>query len=148
MKILCDTREPWPHPWQEFLPEGWHMERGTLETGDLAIARLPAGVVIERKTASDFCGCIGKERERFERELKRSRYVGRFIVVIEADLETVCRTSPGLRLSAIFGSVAAWSVRYCPFIFAGGVGAAAQIAFRAMAAQVRDIERQHEALKP
>ena len=33
MNILADTREPYPHPWERFLPEGWVFERGTLETG-------------------------------------------------------------------------------------------------------------------
>ena len=50
--ILADTREPWPHPWERFLPEGWVIERGTLETGDLALAMLPEAGVVERKTSS------------------------------------------------------------------------------------------------
>jgi hypothetical protein len=44
---------------------------------------LPAGAVVERKTVNDLLACIGRERERFERELKRGRYVGRFIVIVE-----------------------------------------------------------------
>lgn len=65
MTLALDTREPWPHPWHPYLPEGWRMQRGTLETGDIALARLPEGVVIERKTASDLAGCLGRERARF-----------------------------------------------------------------------------------
>jgi hypothetical protein len=49
--VLCvDSREPWPHPWEQFLPEGWIFKRGILETGDLALAALPEAGVIERKT--------------------------------------------------------------------------------------------------
>ena len=88
MIILADTREPWPHPWGRFLPDGWIIERGTLDTGDLALAALPEGAVVERKTASDMAGCIGKDRERFERELRRGRYVWRMVVVIESTLLT------------------------------------------------------------
>ena len=69
-----------PHPWAKCLPNGWEIERGTLETGDVVLSALPEGAVIERKTASDMASCIGANRERFERELKRGRYVGRLIV--------------------------------------------------------------------
>lgn len=141
MTVSLDTREPWPHPWERHLPEGWRMERGTLETGDLAIARLPEGVVIERKTASDLAGCLGRERERFERELRRSRYCGRFLVIVEADLAAVIRAAAGIHRNAVVGTVAAWSVRYCPLIFAGDTATAAALAFRALATQVRDAER-------
>jgi DNA excision repair protein ERCC-4 len=84
-----DTREPWPHPWQPYFSDSVELERGTLETGDLALAKLPDGAVIERKTVPDLLGVIGKGRERFERELKRSRYVGRFLVVVEGTLADV-----------------------------------------------------------
>ena len=146
MTIACDSREPWPHPWEQHLPPGWSFVREGLETGDFAVARLPEGVVIERKTASDLAGCIGSSRERFERELRRGRYCGRFIVIVEADLDAVIRAAAGIHRNAVIGTVAAWSVRFCPFIFAGGTATAAAIAFRALAAQVRDINRQHEAL--
>jgi hypothetical protein len=43
------------------------MERGRLETGDLALSAIPEGAVIERKTPGDIVGCIGASRERFER---------------------------------------------------------------------------------
>ena len=92
--ILADTREPWPHPWERFLPEGWALERGTLETGDLALGLLPEGGVIERKTSSDLANCIGKGRERFERELRRGRYVGRMVVVVEGTLTDVAVAAP------------------------------------------------------
>ena len=92
--LLCDTREPNPHPWAKYLPEGWALERGTLETGDLALAALPEGAVIERKTSSDMAGCIGRDRERFTRELRRGRYVGRLVVVVEGTMSDVAAGRP------------------------------------------------------
>jgi DNA excision repair protein ERCC-4 len=145
--LAFDTREPNPHPWAVHLPEGWQIVSGVLETGDIALARLPEGVVIERKTASDLAGCLGRERGRFERELKRGRYCGRFLVVCEGTVAEVIRAAPGIHRNAVLGTLAAWSVRYCPFIFAGTARDAADFAFRALAAQVRDIKRQHEALE-
>ena len=91
-------------------------------------------------------GCIGASRERFERELKRGRYVGRMIVVIEGTLTDVCAASRGVSQNAIVGTLAAWTLRYCPYVFTGSVQAAADFAFRILAAQVRDVERMAKAI--
>jgi ERCC4-type nuclease len=147
MTLLFDTREPDPHPWVAHLPEGWSIEIGTLETGDIALARLPEGVVIERKTPSDLAGCIGASRERFERELRRGRYVGRFLIVVEGSLSDVQLAARGISPNAVNGSLAAWAVRFCPIIFAGSTAGAADFAFRALAAQVRDIQRAAQSIQ-
>lgn len=46
-------------------------ERGTLDTGDYCLASCPDVVRIERKSLSDLVGCVGSDRERFEREVSR-----------------------------------------------------------------------------
>ena len=94
------NRDPWPHPWATFLPDGWELVREKLETGDVVLSALPEGAVMERKTPSDMAGCIGANRERFERELKRGRYVGRMIVVIEGTLADGCAASRGISHNA------------------------------------------------
>ena len=147
MTLLFDTREPDPHPWAEHLPEGWRIEHGTLETGDIALARIPEGVVIERKTPSDLAGCIGASRERFERELRRGRYVGRFLIVVEGSLSDVQRAARGIHPNSINGTLASWAVRFCPIIFAGSTAGAADFAFRALASQVRDIQRAAQSIQ-
>ena len=128
MKVTVDTREPWPHPWSLRLAESswqtWSMERGALETGDLALAALPNGIVIERKTPSDLASCLGNERDRFERELRRGRYCGRMLVIVEGTFGDVVKAARGVHYNAVVGTLASWSVRYCPFIFAGSVDVA------------------------
>ena len=47
----------------------------------------------------------------------------------------------GLHHNAIVGTIAAWTLRYCPIVFCGSERAAADFAFRFLAAQVRNIER-------
>jgi ERCC4-type nuclease len=111
MLVTVDTREPEPHPWEQYLPDGWRFERGTLETGDLALAALPDGAVVERKTPGDMVSCIGKERTRFERELKRGRYCGRMIVVVEGSLVDVVMAGQKMHHNAIIGTIAAWTLR-------------------------------------
>ena len=146
MRVIFDEREPKDHPWLPYLPQGWELERATLETGDLVLSALPDGAVIERKTPSDMASCIGANRERFEKELKRGRYVGRMIVVIEGTLADVFGASRGISHNAITGTLAPWTLRYCPFVFAGSVQAAADFAFRFLAAQVRDVKRMVKAI--
>ena len=60
-------------PWAAFLPEGFQLERGTLETGDIALSALFKGAIVERKTPADLASCVGSGRERFERELRRGK---------------------------------------------------------------------------
>jgi ERCC4-type nuclease len=105
MRVTADNRDPWPHPWTKFLPEGWELERGKLETGDLALSVIPEGAVVERKTPGDMARCIGADRERFEKELKRGRCLGRMIVVVEGTLANICAISHGVSASAIAGTL-------------------------------------------
>jgi ERCC4-type nuclease len=84
---------------------------------DLCVAALPDGAVVERKTVPDLLSCIGKSRDRFERELKRSRYLGRLMVIVEGTLADVFAQSRGIHPSAIIGTLAAWQRRYAPFCF-------------------------------
>lgn len=144
--IIIDTREPWPHPYAPYFSDNITVERGTLETGDIALAALPDAAVVERKTVTDLLGCIGKGRDRFERELKRSRYCGRFIVIIEGTFADVIQQSRGIHPSSLVGSLAAWQYRYCSFCFAGNTEMAAKMAERFLLTQVRDIDRQAKVL--
>ena len=145
MTLLIDSREPWPHPWSAFWSADVRVVRGTLETGDLALAALPDGAVIERKTVADLLACLSRERSRFERELQRGRYVGRLMVVCDGSMdELFCearRRSGGMSDAAIIGTLAAWQRRFCPFFFAGSVRVAAEFCERYLRGQVREIER-------
>lgn len=89
---------------------------------------------MERKTPSDLASCIGANRERFEKELRRGRYVGKLVVIIEGTLADVCAASRGISRNAITGTIAAWTLRYCPFVFCGSQQEAANFAFRLLAA--------------
>lgn len=115
------------------------MQRECLETGDLALAALPEGVVIERKTPQDLANCMGSNRDRFERELKRGRYSGRFIVICEGSFADLMACAERMHRNAIVGTIAHWTVRYCPFVFLANREVAANFAFRALNSQVRQI---------
>ena len=150
MTFTVDTREPDEHPYAPFFSADVRLVRGTLETGDLCVAALPDGVVVERKAVSDLYGCLGKERERFERELIRSRYLGRLVVVVDgnmSDLLTLAHNRGGtLNVNSIIGTLAAWQRRYAPFFFAGSVRTAAEFTERLLRGQVKEIERTAKAI--
>ena len=139
--LIVDTREPWPHPWQRWLPAQVQLDRATLDTGDFALAGLPDAAIVERKSVSDFLSCLTSNRERFERELARSRHVGRFVVIVEGTLLECIHNCGGLSEASLLGTVAAWSRRYCPIIFAGSERYAAELAWRFLAGQINEAQR-------
>jgi hypothetical protein len=57
------------------------------------------------------------------------------MVVIEGILADVCAASRGISHNAIMGTLAAWTLRYCPFVFCGSVQVAAEVTFRLLAAR-------------
>ena len=61
--------------------------------------------------------------------------------MVEGSLADVQRAARGIHPNSISGTLASWAVRFCPIIFAGSTAGAADFAFRALASQVRDIQR-------
>jgi ERCC4-type nuclease len=144
VRVLIDSREPEPHPWLPHLPVDWKIERARLETGDLALAAMPEAAMIERKTCSDLVACMTSARERFERELLRSRRLGRFVVVVEGSLPDVLAARRQMSEASVIGTLAAWQRRYTGFFFAGSMKVAAEFSYRFLAGQLAEIERSYQ----
>ncbi|MGN6544490.1 MAG: hypothetical protein ACTHK7_05545, partial [Aureliella sp.] len=62
---IVDTREQTP---LDLAP--LRVQPGTLDTGDYALAGCDS-VRIERKSLPDLIACVGRERDRFDREIER-----------------------------------------------------------------------------
>lgn len=140
--LIVDTREPWPeHPWKPYFPPEVQLVRQTLETGDFCLAGAQDGAVIERKSPTDFLACVGRERERFERELLRARFCGSFAIVVEGSLAGVMQANRGLHPNVIFGSVAAWTRRGFPVVFCSTPDYAANFTWRYLSQQVTEAKR-------
>jgi DNA excision repair protein ERCC-4 len=139
MVILLDSRELNPHPWERYLPSALSFEHCTVESGDLALASHQQGAVVEREAPADLAACIGTGRERFERELKRGRYCGKFIVVVEGSLSDVVCAARAIHANATIGMLATWTLRYCPFILAGSERLAADFRFQVLNRAVADV---------
>ena len=122
MKIIIDSREQRP-----FLFKGKHFEdvvteAGALTVGDYSLAGLTDKVAVERKELSDLVACLGRERERFERELQRGAALDAFAVVVEASWQELAEGAYRSRLNphSACQSVLAFMGRYrLPFFFAG-----------------------------
>ncbi len=126
MKIVIDTREQEPFTFRHKRYEVT-TEPGTLAVGDYSLAGLTDRVAVERKSLPDLVQCLGRERERFERELARGAALDAFAVVCEASWLDLSRGGYRSRLNphAACQSVLAFAGRYrLPFLFAGSRSAA------------------------
>lgn len=113
--VAVDTREQTPWTWPDVC-----VERRTMKTGDYTLIDHDGGlldhlVIIERKSLEDFVGCVGRGRERFERELVRLSETCRYpFVFIEGTAKDIAnRRYPGRLVPAqIIGSVYGWTIEH------------------------------------
>lgn len=122
MKIIIDQREKMPFQFLGHHYEDVLIQSGNLTTGDYSLAGLTDRVAIERKELPDLVQCLGRERERFERELHRASGLELFCVVIESDWQELAQGNyrSQLKPHAACQSIAAFMSRYrVSFLFAG-----------------------------
>lgn len=122
MKIVIDSREQAPFAFEHEKYAGTVAESGALDTGDYSLAGLTDRVAVERKSLPDLVACLGRERERFERELQRAAALDAFAVVVEASWSDLAggKYRSQMNPHSACQSVLAFTARYrIPFIFAG-----------------------------
>ena len=128
--ILIDSREQ--RPLEFFHPldarKKLRTEVFTLDTGDYSIKGLhKSEVAIERKSLDDLLNCVGKERDRFERELHRLLGFKSRAVVVEASWDIIMMgrdaSNPAMPWrsklvpSQVMGSIVGWQDLGVPFFF-------------------------------
>jgi len=116
--IVVDTREQTPLAFSR-LPS----VVGTLTSGDYSFQGGQELLAIERKSIQDLvAGCVGDNRDRFERELHRLRGF-RFARLVICGYESEVRTGRyrgGISPKAVLTTVAAFEARYnVPVVWAG-----------------------------
>ena len=122
MKVIIDSREQAPFAFEHEKYIGTDIEVGALDTGDYSLAGLTDHVAVERKSLPDLVACLGRERERFERELQRAAALDAFAVVVEASWAELAAGQYRSQLNphSACQSVLAFTARYrIPFLFAG-----------------------------
>lgn len=131
---LVDTREQLPLDLSPL-----RTARGSLDTGDYSVAGLESHIALERKSLPDLLGCIGVERDRFEREIMRLLAYPVRAVVVEAswaELEAGQWRSK-VTPKAAQGSCLGWMAMGVPFLFTGSRMATATAMSRMLFIAVR-----------
>jgi DNA excision repair protein ERCC-4 len=112
---LVDTREQAP---LELAPLA--SEAATLATGDYSLRGLEHVIAVERKSLPDLLGCVGRERERFDREVQRLLAYPVRALVVESSWQQI--ESGGWRgeilPQAVLGSLLGWIALGLPVIMA------------------------------
>ncbi|MFC4679256.1 ERCC4 domain-containing protein [Desulfovibrio legallii] len=130
MRIVRDTREQRGYRFEGPAYADVTVEDGTLNVGDYSLAGLGDKVAVERKSLPDLVQCLGRERERFARELQRAVALDAFCVVVEASWQDLASGQYRSQLSprAACQSVLSFMARLgISFIFAGNRSAAEYI---------------------
>ena len=112
---IVDTREQAPLDLSPL-----RSEPGTLATGDYSVKGLVDVIAIERKSLTDLLGCIGQERERFDREVIRLLAYPTRAIIVEATWGQIeagnwkSKVTP----AAAVGSLLGWIAQGVPVIMA------------------------------
>ena len=149
MIIVVDQREKAPFGFQGNAYEGITTETGTLFIGDYSVKGLEESVAVERKSLPDLIMCLSRERDRFEKELIRSKGLDSFLVVVESSFEELAhgRYRSQMDPHAAAQSVMAFGARYrCGFFFAGSRPAAEYVTASFLRQYVKSAEKKFRAV--
>lgn len=146
--VIRDSREQQP-----FQFSGYPVDLSTnaLAAGDYSLRGFERRIAVERKSLSDLVGCLGTDRERFERELARLRGYDFAAVVVEAPAEFLQQGKylGKLDAKAAWQSCVAFMQRYrIPFVWCRDRDDAEQTTFDILRHYARDRMRELEALTP
>lgn len=93
-----------------------------LDVADYSVEGLEDRIAIERKSLNDLVGCVGRERDRFERMLKKlADYEHRAIVVSADWMHIEMKSYHGtVHPNAVLGTVFGWAMSAgTPIMFMG-----------------------------
>lgn len=127
MLISIDKREQLPFAFTGAAYPDTVTRQATLDVGDYSIHGLHDYVAVERKSLADLVQCLGRQRDRFKRELLRARGLECFCVVVEADYKQLAQGEYRSKLppKSAVQSVASFMARHrVPFMFCGSRRAA------------------------
>lgn len=112
---VVDTREQTP---LNLTPLA--MTKGTLTTGDYSVVGLEHLVAVERKSLLDLLACVGRERDRFDREVQRLLAYPVRALVVEATWQEIETGGwrGDVRPQAVLGSLLGWIAAGLPVLMA------------------------------
>lgn len=122
MNIVVDVREKKPFEFSKYDYPDIQVSTGKLQTADYSLLGMENIVGVERKSLPDLIQCLSHERDRFERELARAMGLRSFMVVVEADWQSLVngKYNSGMNPRAAAQSVISMQSRWkTAFFFAG-----------------------------
>lgn len=92
-----------------------------LKTGDYSVDGLEHVIAIERKSLQDLIMCVGRERDRFEAEVKRLMAYDVHVLMIEGSWASIeAKQYRGdVHPNAVIGSICGWIASGLTVVFAG-----------------------------
>ena len=150
LHVIVDSREQKPF---EFTDVGYNnvsVTRDILYIGDYSIFGCQNEIAIERKSLPDLMNCLGRDRDRFIRQLQRGRGLESYSVVIEAswiDLAQgnyMAKIHPHAACQSICSFIARMGI---PFVFAGSRKAAEYIVYSILTQYANGIRRRLRAVE-
>lgn len=142
MKIIRDSREQLPYSFDRWPVS---VQVSGIPTGDYSINGFEDKIAVERKSLNDLVSCLmGKNRDRFEKELTRARSYQVFAVVIEANLFQIMgkQYHSVMNPDAVMQSITAFYIRYgVPFLFAGDRSGGEYVTFSLLQKYVQEIQK-------
>lgn len=124
---ICDSREQIP---LDLAP--LRVIRGTLPTGDYSVVGMENIVSLERKSLDDLLGCVGHDRERFDREVQRLLAYPVRALIIESSWAALERGGWRSKVTpaAALGSCLGWIASGLPIVMADNHERAGQFVAR------------------
>jgi DNA excision repair protein ERCC-4 len=118
---ICDSREQTPLDLSPL-----RVQTGTLCSGDYSVHGLEHVVRVERKSLPDLIACIGRERERFDREVQRLLAFPVRLLIVESTWSQIESHEPAhpqwrgqITSPQVIGSLLSWTARGLPIHMAG-----------------------------
>jgi ERCC4-type nuclease len=105
--IAIDTREKTPYEFK-------NSETKLLPTGDYSIVGYEDCITIERKTKADAYSSLGKNRDRFRRELERMLDFDYACIIVESSMDSFVKPPKYSKLNpkVALHTLLAWRIKY------------------------------------
>lgn len=149
MQIIVDSREQKPFPFVGKYYVDTVTIPGALQVGDYSLAGLESHIAIERKSLADLVQCLGRDRDRFEREILRGRGLEFFAVVCEGSWRDIANGNYRSQLNSHSAaqSVASFMARHkCPFFFSESRKAAEYITWSLLRQYLTGKQKEYKAI--